>query len=318
MDAKQEDMSSKLSAAFSDSLGRFENLPLLAKVLDYLAEAAAREMSWLVKDTSFRWVGQATGRINAQPADGAGGLWGVLRSSKDATCIIAFVSPTLRDALVEFALGGSAVTPVPAGRLAGAIEEQVTRIFLDALAAAASQAFARATLEVSFTVETVTTAAAAIPLVRDGVTAFTIDWQVGVGDSKLGLRLMLPQPFISGLRAALTKSVPGRAPSEVPQDPEWSRQIETEIKATAVEVSAVIDKRDVPLQSIASMKVGDVVLLDVFAGSRCRIEASEVPLFLAELGKQGGRLVLRLDRPFDRDREFIAGLIGATQGAAAT
>jgi flagellar motor switch protein FliM len=316
MDSHQATVDSsrrQLSAAFSDGLGRFEKLPLLAKILEESMEDAGRTCGAIVPGASFRLGSVVAGRIQDKlPQVHAKGLIALLRSSKDATAVVVFTSAEFSDALVEAALGGgTAGVRSASDRRPGAIEMGIVKIFLEAFAEAASGAFGRAGIDLKFRVEAVTPELAAVAVMRENVPAFIVAMEVGFAGAKLDMHLMLPQPFIAPLRKALSMApAPARASPGARHDPAWSQRIESEIKATEVTVTAVLEERVVPLHLIASMKVGDVLPLNFVAGGRSRIETSQLPLFWAELGKQGGRLMLRLDRPIDRDREFINGLIG--------
>ena len=88
-------------------------------------------------------------------------------------------------------------------------------------------------------------------------------------------------------------------------DPRWSSQIQDKITRTSVALMAILDERLIPLEDIANMQVGQILQLGATAQTPVRVECNGEPLLWCQLGKSNGAYTLRVDRPIDRDEEFM-------------
>jgi flagellar motor switch protein FliM len=104
--------------------------------------------------------------------------------------------------------------------------------------------------------------------------------------------VVIPQGAIDSVRLQLGRS---RSSREAAIDPTWTRHLEAEIKNTHVTLTAILEERQLTLGEIASLKVGQLLSLEADLNSRVRLECSERPLFLCEIGQGEGAYTLRVD-----------------------
>jgi flagellar motor switch protein FliM len=119
--------------------------------------------------------------------------------------------------------------------------------------------------------------------------------------------VIIPQAALAPLRQTLAR-FPTR--DSAPADPTWARQINDEVRRTAVTIRAIAETRELTLGDIAGLKVGQIVRLDASTHSRIKVESSEQPLFWAFLGQNEGRYTLCIDEAVDLEREFVNDMLG--------
>ncbi|MDQ2079451.1 FliM/FliN family flagellar motor switch protein [Xanthobacteraceae bacterium Astr-EGSB] len=116
------------------------------------------------------------------------------------------------------------------------------------------------------------------------------------------LFVIIPHSALNPLRQSLTHVVSGDA---VSSDPAWSRQMQTEIQRTEVELKAVLEERLLTLDEVANLRIGQVIALDATPRTFIRLECNDQLLYWCELGQSDGSYALRVTDPVDQKREFI-------------
>lgn len=116
------------------------------------------------------------------------------------------------------------------------------------------------------------------------------------------LFVIIPHSALNPLRQSLTHVVSGDASSS---DPNWSRQMQTEIQRTEVQLKAVLEEHMLTLDEVANLRVGQVIELDATPRTLIRLECNDQLLYWCELGQSNGSYALRVTDPVDQKREFI-------------
>ncbi|MEW5422240.1 flagellar motor switch protein FliM [Amorphus sp. 3PC139-8] len=114
--------------------------------------------------------------------------------------------------------------------------------------------------------------------------------------------LMIPQSALTPMRQTLARAFTGD--SSV-RDPAWVKQIGTEIQKTQVTLNAILESREISLDEISRLKVGQVLHLNATPRSRVKLVSSSEQLFWCELGQAEGSYQLRIDDLIDQEQEFI-------------
>ncbi|MCF1503834.1 FliM/FliN family flagellar motor switch protein [Afifella sp. H1R] len=118
--------------------------------------------------------------------------------------------------------------------------------------------------------------------------------------------VIIPQSALTPMRQVLSRVISGESNAG---DPNWSRQIRTEVKKASVPLRAVLEERSIMLDEVAHFKVGQVLELQATPASRVKLEANEQPLFWCQLGQTEGSYKLRVEEVFDPEKEFINDLL---------
>lgn len=114
--------------------------------------------------------------------------------------------------------------------------------------------------------------------------------------------LMIPQSALTPMRQTLARAFTGD--SSV-RDPAWVKQIGTEIQKTQVTLNAILESREISLDEISQLQVGQVLQLSATPRSRIKLVSSSEQLFWCELGQAEGSYQLRIDDLVDQEQEFI-------------
>lgn len=89
------------------------------------------------------------------------------------------------------------------------------------------------------------------------------------------------------------------------RDPAWVRQISTEVRKTSVTLNAILESREISLDEISQLKVGQVLQLSATPRTRVKLEGNNQPLFWCQLGQAEGLYKLRIEDMVDQEQEFI-------------
>jgi flagellar motor switch protein FliM len=116
------------------------------------------------------------------------------------------------------------------------------------------------------------------------------------------LQLVIPQSAIRASRVQPAASAEEQ--EEGSPDLLWFRQMQGEVKSTAVKVTAVLDERRMSLADVAAFRIGQVIPLDARVDGRIKLVCNDQPLFLCEIGQLEGAYSIRVDEAV-RGREGV-------------
>ncbi len=114
--------------------------------------------------------------------------------------------------------------------------------------------------------------------------------------------VIIPQAALTPMRQALARTTPVETTG---RDPNWQRQIRTEVNRTQVQVRAILEERHYPLGEIAEFKVGQVLKLQATPRTLVKLESADQPLFWCHLGQSEGSYVLRIEDHINQSQEFL-------------
>lgn len=118
--------------------------------------------------------------------------------------------------------------------------------------------------------------------------------------------IVIPHAALNPIRQALSQIVSGESAST---DPNWSRQLHSEIKRTEVVLKAVLEERQFTLGEVAKFHVGQVLKLNATPDTMVRLECNDQRLFWCQLGQMNGVYSLQVKESADQKREFIDGIL---------
>lgn len=209
---------------------------------------------------------------------------------EDGTMILVGLDGTLVHALVELLCGGKGIEPQPAeARPATPIDEQFAQIVFS-LAATAMQGECG---ELGF--------ASAQAARIDGVLTPDIFGarvhEVGILNVTISifglhgtLRFILPPPALDrfeGNGFSLR--------TESGSDPQWTEDLKRELYNAPVSVSAFLEAKELPLGSLAGLKVGQILQLPQDARFRAMLVSEGSVLGRGEVGREENKYSLRVD-----------------------
>jgi len=107
-----------------------------------------------------------------------------------------------------------------------------------------------------------------------------------------GLALLMPHSIIGQMRNALAES-PSKAIRE--SDPVWSREFESAVIHTPLELSAVMEDLELTLGQVADLKVGQTLPLRGLGMGRVRVLCNGRKLFRCHMSQSDERYVLEIE-----------------------
>lgn len=114
--------------------------------------------------------------------------------------------------------------------------------------------------------------------------------------------VMIPQSALTPMRQTLARAFTGD--SSV-RDPAWVKQIRKEVQKTEVTLNAILESREISLDEIARLHVGQVLSLSATPKTKVKLEGNDQPLFWCQLGQAEGVYKLRIEDMVDQEQEFI-------------
>lgn len=118
--------------------------------------------------------------------------------------------------------------------------------------------------------------------------------------------VLVPQSALTPMRQNLVRVISGE---QTVRDPRWSKQIETEVQRAEVSLKAVLEKRYLTLEEIASLEVGQTIRLQANQKTLVTLESEDEPLFHCFLGKSDGAYSLRIEEVIDNRKDIIEGIL---------
>lgn len=114
--------------------------------------------------------------------------------------------------------------------------------------------------------------------------------------------VIIPQSALTPMRQTLSKVITGESNAG---DPNWARQIRSEVQKTTVPLRAVLEERMIDLGEVANFRIGQVLELQATPRTPVKLEANEQPLFWCQLGQAEGAYRLRIEDVYDHEQEFM-------------
>jgi flagellar motor switch protein FliM len=118
--------------------------------------------------------------------------------------------------------------------------------------------------------------------------------------------IVIPHTVLNPLRQSLSQIVSGES---VSTDPNWSKQLHSEIQRTEVVLKAVLEERSFSLDEVARFHVGQVIKLNATPNTMVRLECNNQRLFWCQMGQLNGVYSLQVKESADQKREFIDGIL---------
>jgi len=294
-----------IAKALTAGQNRPERLPGLLSVLGQLPKELTEEAKSVVYlQPKIRLIDVMTGTFADASAAPNGGVVGAVWAEKWRQRVYFLSDSTMSALFVEVAGGGETPPPPrPSGRPVSRTESNIIGVLYKRLARALTNAFS-ILVDVTFEVVAVAEKLEAEHLIRPASPVITarlsVEWLGEVGT----IAVIIPLAAIDPIRATLAQAPASEAVSIAPEvQTDWSRQLSEEIARAFVGVEAVLEERPIALSEVSRFAVGQMINLECTSISTVRLDAEHRPVFWCELGKSGGSLLLRIERPYDADDE---------------
>src|SRR4051812_40591460 len=208
--------------------------------------------------------------------------------------------------MVELLFGADgAEPPLDMPRVFSNVELHVAQTLFDRFSKALQSSFARAS-DVAFNLERIETRMDYLAIGRLNNMAVYAKVLLQGLDRGGEMFVVIPHTVLNPLRQSLSQIVSGES---VSTDPNWSKQLHSEIQRTEVVLKAVLEERSFSLEEVARFHVGQVIKLNATPNTMVRLECNNQRLFWCQMGQLNGVYSLQVKESADQKREFIDGIL---------
>jgi flagellar motor switch protein FliM len=305
-DAARHNLQERLLAGAGFSVDRF---PMLRAVFDNMA-ASFLESIPKTSDVSTEFLIEsvASGRAN----DVLGSFGGSVITA--AYCASDLDSRVLIGAdrrsvflLVELLFGSDGSEPAyDEERSLTKVETRVGQYALDQLTKALTASFLK-TAEVNLVLERIEGKSDLSVGGRKNGFALLYKCKFKAFDRAGEVFIAIPQSALDPFKDALSRDPLVEVQN---RDPHWAKQMETRVTQTEVTVHTIMEKRDLTLNDIACLEVGQVIPLPISPTSLVKLECQNQALFWCALGQKDGAYTIRIEDIIDKNEEFIENVLG--------
>jgi flagellar motor switch protein FliM len=303
--ARQDQASDQLLGAAGISI---ERMPMLHVIFDQMTNLCAESLRSMSPSQSYfslssvgsdrlsdildRYEGEAIAAVFYAQA------W-------DARILIGFDRDFVYT-MVELLFGADgAEPPLDMPRVFSNVELHVAQALFERFGKVLQSSFGRAS-DVTFNLERVETRMDYLAIGRLNNMAVCAKILLQGLDRGGEMFIVIPHAALNPIRQALSQIVSGESTST---DPNWSRQLHSEIQRTEVVLTAVLEERQFTLGEVAKFHVGQVIKLNATPNTMVRLECNNQRLFWCQMGQLNGVYSLQVKESADQKREFIDGIL---------
>jgi flagellar motor switch protein FliM len=303
--ARQDQASDQLLGAAGLSV---ERMPMLHVIFDQMTNLCAeilRSMSPSQSYFSLSSVGSSrlSEILDNHASDAIAAVF--YAKAWDGRVLIGFDRDFMYT-MVELLFGADgAEPPLDMPRVFSNVELHVAEALFNRFGKALQSSFASAS-DVKFNLERVETRMDYLAIGRLNNMAVYANILLQGLDRGGEMFIVIPHTVLNPLRQSLSQIVSGES---VSTDPNWSKQLHSELQRTEVVLKAVLEERSFSLGDVAGFHVGQVIELNATPNTLVRLECNNQRLFWCQMGQLNGVYSLQVKESADQKREFIDGIL---------
>ncbi len=266
---------------------------MLVANVDALREVFATPPQYVFKDIQAEPLGKVLDAIHEE------GIAAIFAVPEWRSRIVFTIDRAFVYAITELAFGGDgAEPPFEAKRRFSHIEKNVSRAVLSVAARALQASLAPVSSALTLVFERIETAMDTVSIDNRDSKAVVARFELRAAGRVGRLQLVIPEAAVRATRTPT--GAPGEEPSADSPEAGLYFQMQREIKKTDVQLTAILEERQVTLAEVAAFRVGQVIPLDARIDGRIRLECNSQPLFTCEVGQLEGAYTLRVDETLER------------------
>lgn len=294
---------SALKAALLRPRPALDRIPRLGDILDGACESIGEAIASIVPDLRASLMSLDSCRTH----DLLGATWetqlcAVVHTKAPANEILIHFSTEAASAFTVRAMGGQGQADAAVWPRSGLsrVEIAMARAIAEAVVPVLTAAFQKAGIKLALEMGAVGSDQSAVAIARDNVPAVVARMKLDALAISPWLSIVMPLSLIATFADKLAGAASG-GQAGLPvsgRDTRWSKKVESGLARARVSITAVLETRAESLETLAGLKVGDILELDATAQSGVTIESEDVPLYACELGKSNGMLTVKVDSKF--------------------
>jgi flagellar motor switch protein FliM len=289
-----EKSTSGIRSIINTALVSYERLPMLEIVFDRLVRLMTTSLRNFTSDnvevsldniTSIRFGDY----LNSIPLPA---ILAVFRAEQLDNYGLLTVDSNLIYSIVDVLLGGRRGTAAMRveGRPYTTIERQLVQRMIEVVLQDAQAAFKPLT-QIDFSLDRVETNPRFAAIARPANAAILVRLRIDMEDRGGRIELMLPYATLEPIRKMLLQQFMGE---KFGRDNIWESHLASELWSTAMEVSAVLDEHEVPLQKMINLKVGDTIMMNTSPNSDISLRCGNIMLANGRMGRLGHNMAIRV------------------------
>ena len=265
---------------------------ILVANLEHLREVIAAPPQYVFKDIQAEELGGVLDAINEDC------IAAIFIVPEWQSRIVFTIDRAFVYSITEMVFGGDgSEPPFEDKRKFSQIEKSITRSVVG-IAARALQSSLAAVSEITLEFERIETNMESVSIDNRDTKAVVAKFDLRAAGRTGRLQLVIPQTAIRAARAQ--PEISPEDQDEGSPDVVWFRQMQSEVKSTAVKVTAVLDEKSVSLAEVAAFRVGQVIPLDARIDGRIKLVCNNQPLFMCEIGQLEGAYSVRVDEALEK------------------
>src|SRR5436190_143404 len=288
---------SGIRAIIDSAMVSYERLPMLEIVFDRLVRLMTTSLRNFTSDnvevsldniSSIRFGDY----LNSIPLPA---ILSVFRAEELDNFGLLTVDSNLIYSIVDVLLGGRRGTA--AMRIEGRPYTTIERVLVEKMVQVvlhdAKQAFEPLT-PVTFTLDRLETNPRFAAIARPANAAILVKLRIDMEDRGGRIELLLPYATLEPIRKMLLQQFMGE---KFGRDNIWESHLATELWTTQMDVRAVLDEQQIPLQKVLDLKVGDTLMLNAGPDSLIELRAGSIPLTRGRMGRRNTHIAVRVEAP---------------------
>ncbi|MTI45895.1 flagellar motor switch protein FliM [Roseibium hamelinense] len=281
-----------------------DRLPMLPVVFDRMARVMADQMRQKSASPSYISVSNVENDRIGDVLDEyeANALVAILYSPEwDARVLIGFDRDfifTLADVL----LGADGTEPpIDEERTFSNIETRIARLVFEVAAKALEESF-EAIAETTLKIERIESRMDFAIVGRrnnPAVVGRLLLQAIGRGGEVF---VVLPHATLNPLRQRLSQVLSGEMSN---RDKQWTQHFHHEIQRTEVKLEAILEERELTLEEIANLQVGQVIELQATTRTPVTLSCNQQPIFNCQLGQLDGSYTLQIEDLIHEEKDLL-------------
>lgn len=289
-----------IRAIINSALVSYERLPMLEIVFDRLVRYMTTSLRNFTSDnvevsldsiSSIRFGDY----LNSIPLPA---ILTVFKAEQLENYGLLTVDSNLIYSIVDVLLGGRRGTAAMRieGRPYTTIERVLVQRMVEVVLADAKLAFEPLT-PVTFTLDRLETNPRFAAIARPANAAILVKLRIDMEDRGGRIELLLPYATLEPIRKMLLQQFMGE---KFGRDNIWEGHLATELWTTQMDIRAVLDEQQLPLQTVLNFKVGDTLMLNATPDKPVELRAGSVHLTTARMGRRNHQIAVRVEAPLTR------------------
>ncbi|CCG06830.1 flagellar motor switch protein FliM [Pararhodospirillum photometricum] len=291
---------SGIQAIISTALVSYERLPMLEVVFDRLVRMMSTSLRNFTSDNvevsldniqSYRFGDY----LNSIPLPA---MLSVFKAEEWDNYGLLTIDSSMIYSIVDVLLGGRRGTAAMRieGRPYTTIERNLVERLVHVVLADLSAAFDPLS-PVTFRFDRLETNPRFATISRPSNAAIVAKLRIDMEDRGGRLDMLIPYATLEPVRELLLQMFMGE---KFGRDSIWETHLAEEMWSTEVEMEAILDEINMPLNRILNLRVGSQIMFNATPDSTVQLRCGDVPMFDGKMGRKGQNIAIRVDNKHQR------------------